>query len=94
MCHVLRRLANEAREFGRLVLGGGYLLADYDRRLLMVFGASGDFGRLPDFMQREAFRRSGLMVHLAGYGNDRAQPGSANQQEASEWYLCHGIELD
>ncbi|MCI0503114.1 hypothetical protein L0Y65_00210 [Candidatus Micrarchaeota archaeon] len=94
VCQILKKLLHIRREFGRVVLGGGYLLADYDRRILKVFGRSGDYGRVPDFMQFELFRRSPCSIHLAGYGNETAQPGVANIISATDWFLNHGIDVE
>jgi hypothetical protein len=49
---------------------------------------------LPDFMLHEVFRRSGLRVHVAGYGNDTARLGSSNSVSARDWYLSKGIEVE
>lgn len=94
VCQILKKLLHMRREFGRVVLGGGYILADYDLRRLMVFGQSGDYGRVPDFMQRDMFLRSGYQIHLAGFGYESARPGFANMETAKDWYLNHGIEVD
>jgi len=93
-CQILKKLLHVKREFGRVVLGGGFLLADYDKRRLMVFGQSGDYGRVPDFMQRDMFLRSGYSIHIAGFGYGTARPGCANMETARDWYLNHGIEVD
>jgi hypothetical protein len=94
VCQILKKLLHMRREFGRVVLGGGYMLADYDRRLLFVFGQSGDYGRVPDFMQLGLFRRAGYDVHVAGYGSPTASPGASNLVTARDWYLSHGVEID
>lgn len=93
ICQVLKKLLHIRREFGRVVLGGGYMMADYDQRVLHVFGQSGDYGRVPDFMQLSMFKCAGFKVHVAGYGNVTALPGSANLAPATDWYLSHGIEI-
>lgn len=93
ICQILKKLLHVRREFGRVVLGGGYMMADYNRRILHVFGQSGDYGRVPDFMQQSMFKCAGFKVHVAGYGNFTAQPGSANLAPATDWYLSHGIEI-
>jgi hypothetical protein len=94
ICPILRKLMHLRSEFGRVVIGGGFLMADYDARVLRVFGRSGDYGMLPDFMLHEVFRRSGLRVHVAGYGNDTARLGSSNSVSARDWYLSKGIEVE
>jgi len=94
VCQILKKLLHMRREFGRVVLGGGYMLADYDRRILLVFGQSGDYGRVPDFMQLGLFKRSGYDAHIAGYGSPTACPGPANLITARDWYLSHGVDVD
>jgi len=94
ICQILKKLLHIQREFGRVVLGGGYMVADYDLHRILVFGQSGDYGRVPDFMQFGMFKRSGYDVHIAGYGSPTACPGQANLISARDWYLSHGIEID
>ena len=94
VCHIVRRLAHLRSDFGRFVLGGGFVIADYDLKRLMVFGRSGDYGRLPESMQLGLFAHPPFKVHLAGYGNDLGAPGPRNMRQATEWYLSNGIEVD
>ncbi|MFH0884847.1 MAG: hypothetical protein V1861_04000 [Candidatus Micrarchaeota archaeon] len=94
VCQILKKLLHMRREFGRVVLGGGYMLADFDKRILMVFGQSGDYGRVPDFMQFGLFQRSGYLVHIAGFGSPAASTGASNHVTARDWYLSHGIDVD
>lgn len=94
VCRIIRHLMHKKRDFGRLVLGGGYLVADYDGGELLVFGRSGDFGRLPDFMQAGAFQNCPLRTRLCGYQNPYAGPGARNFPGARDWFLSKGIEIE
>jgi hypothetical protein len=94
VCQILKKLLHIRREFGRVVLGGGFIIADYDHRALLLFGQSGDYGRVPTSMQFDMLRRSGFHVSLAGIGSEIASPGITNFIKARDWYLSHGMEVD
>jgi hypothetical protein len=94
VCRILKRLLHIRKEFGRVILGGGYLMADYDQRMLMVFGQSGDYGRVPDNLRLGLFSSSGMKVHIAGHGDEMAHPGQKNLIQARDWFLSRGIEVE
>lgn len=94
VCQILKKLLHIDHEFGRVVLGGGFMLADYDTRTLTVFGQSGDYGRVPSSMQSDMLRRLNFSVRLAGHGGEIASPGMTNYIKARDWYLSHGMEVE
>ncbi len=94
VCPILRKILCIRREFGSVVLGGGYLEVDYLSGEMGVFGQSGDYGRVPAFILSGAFFQSGFRASVRGVSDDSAFVGEHNREKASDWYLSHGIEVD
>ncbi len=94
VCRILKKMLHMHREFGRVVLGGGFIAADYDAHTISIFGQSGDYGRVPDFMRQGLFRCRGYLVSTRGIPSNSGRPGESNLLPATEWYLSHGIDVE
>lgn len=94
VCRILRKLMHTPHDFGREVIGGGYLFVDYDKRHILVFGQSGNYGRAPNFILQNAFTVADYHITIAGGSDETAHIGVSNMASATKWYLSKGIEIE
>lgn len=75
-----------------LILGGGFLLAEHEKKVLRVAGASATFGYAPGFMMQEGLKFEGYTIDVEF--SLSAGPSFKKTDDVRDWFVKNEIRVD